>query len=327
MPTNNSQTTDQICVNVQALTDVGRVRSGNEDNFLVTDLNTDSTWISDTGDAFSQSFQLASSNRGFVCAVSDGMGGAAAGEVASRLAVSLTSRILAKSETDPALQSFPFRERLRLAIEQANLIIAIAAELPEYNGMGATFTAAGLHGQTLCISQVGDSRAYLIRNNHLVQITKDQSLVWQLYEMGLIRESELETHPQRNVILQALGAAPGVDVITQELALYRGDVILMCSDGLSGKVRNKQILKIVESSKGSLAEAAQKLVNAANDNGGEDNITVVLMAFDGEGLPQTKSGYVEVPNPVGRNPKLPRQIELDGLFPKFPSATDEGFDE
>src|SRR6266850_3857649 len=232
-------------ISVYAMTNVGMVRSGNEDNFLVLNLSTADTWKPEGPDdnppvsltSFSQS------HYGSLIAVTDGMGGALAGEVASRLAVECVRDRMLELQASPSYSKFAFPERLRLSIELANLYIyQMSLKRAEYSGMGATFTAVGLSGATAYFGQVGDSRAYLIRGESIQQITRDQSLVGQLLEAGHITKEEAEHHTYRNVILQALGASPTVNVVIDRLELRDMDTLLLCSDGLSNKVRMDEMM-------------------------------------------------------------------------------------
>src|SRR5215831_1045683 len=236
-------------ISLYAKTDVGVVRSGNEDNFLVLNLSTADTW-KPMGTSENPPLNLTAFNQshyGSLIAVTDGMGGALAGEVASRLAVECVRDRMLELQASPVYSKFPFHERLRLSIELANLYIhQMSLKRPEYTGMGATFTAAGLFGATAYFGQVGDSRAFLIRSDEIQQITRDQSLVGQLVEAGHITQEEAERHSYRNVILQALGAAPNVNVVVDKVALRNMDVLLLCSDGLSNKVRQDEMKRIID---------------------------------------------------------------------------------
>ncbi|MBK6315626.1 MAG: Stp1/IreP family PP2C-type Ser/Thr phosphatase [Blastocatellia bacterium] len=285
------------------------VRAGNEDTFLVVNLDTSDTWtpvtVEDEPPAHLSSFEQ--SSHGTVLAVSDGMGGALAGEVASRMAVDGVRHHMLHFQSSGTFASFPFHEQLRLAVEQANSQINNESmSNADYAGMGATFTAAGVDNGVLTIAQIGDSRCYLIRNGRIALVTHDQSLVWQLVEAGHITEEEAETHQYKNVILQALGAQPRINVVVDRIPLNHGDTVLLCSDGLSGRVRAEEMLDIV--TKGStLREACEALIQLANDRGGEDNITVVLAQFDGEDLPPPGEMLSER---IERDPNLPYEIDL-----------------
>ncbi len=277
-------------ISVYAKSDVGVVRSGNEDNFLVLNLSTADTWKPDDSDenpplsltTFTQS------HYGSLLAVTDGMGGALAGEVASRLAVECVRDRMLELQASPVYSKFPFSERLRFSIELANLyILEMSAKRAEYTGMGATFTAVGVSGTTAYFGQVGDSRAYLIRAGRIQQITRDQSLVGQLVEAGHLTEEEAERHSYRNVILQALGASTNLNVVIDELALRDMDTFALCSDGLSNKLRADEMKAIIDQS-GSLKEACESLIKLANERGGEDNITILLAQVSGGRLAPTE---------------------------------------
>src|SRR5215813_13153581 len=178
---------------VYAQTNVGRVRSGNEDNFLVLNLASADAWLSHgmDDDPPERYTTFSQSNLGSLLAVSDGMGGALAGEVASRLAVECVRDRMLRIQVDENYSQYAFPERLRLAIEMANAYIHHQSRtVPQYSGMGATFTGIGLYGTTAFFAQVGDSRAYLIRDDRIQQMTRDQSLVSQLVDLGHITPEE-----------------------------------------------------------------------------------------------------------------------------------------
>lgn len=298
-----------MIIELHAKTDVGRVRSGNEDNFLVLDLTSGQSWTaSDEADALAAIEALGSygapkfpdklsrftlGERGAVFVVSDGMGGALAGEVASRMAVEKVRELLTEGDEDDERLSedAPLVARLRRAADYVNYAIYRSGqENAQHSGMGATLTGAVVtrradgSGAELGLVQVGDSRAYLIRGEQIIQATKDQSLVQQLVDAGQITQHEAETHMFRNVILQALGAQSEITPVAYRVALRRGDTLLMCSDGLSGKMSGEEMRRTVADAEGNLAQACHKLIALANERGGEDNITVVLARFDGEDL-------------------------------------------
>src|ERR1041384_7576036 len=239
-----------MIVVLYAKSDVGRVRRGNEDNFLVLDLSTEQTWTGADGTpppANLTRFDLG--NKGLVLVVSDGMGGALAGDVASRMAVDSVRQMLVgegDASCDPELDLV---ECLKSATHYANTAIHLRSqEDSRCAGMGATFTGAAIRGDNLDLVQVGDSRGYIIRKNQIRLATKDQSLVQQLVDVGQISEAEAETHMFRNVILQALGAQGDITPVTGRIKLRNGDTVLLCSDGLSGKLRAEAIQNIVSSS-------------------------------------------------------------------------------
>jgi protein phosphatase len=162
--------------------------------------------------------------------------------------------------------------------------------------MGATLTGAAIKDDKLDLVQVGDSRAYVMRGQQIRLATKDQSLVQQLVDVGQISEAEAETHMFRNVILQALGAQNELTPATARIQLRDGDTLLLCSDGLSGKLRNEDIRQIV-SDAGDLGAACSALVAEANNRGGEDNITVVLARFSGDDLRDPNNDRITVELP------------------------------
>lgn len=291
-----------MIVELHAKSDVGRVRRGNEDNFLVLDLTSQKTWTvhdkTDTPAEFSR-FELG--QKGVVLVVSDGMGGALAGDVASRMAVESVREMLIGSEADGGGcdQEVPLVDCLKNATVYANLAIHNRSqEDARCAGMGATFTGAAIRDGGLDLVQVGDSRAYIIRKEQIRLATKDQSLVQQLVDVGQISEAEAETHMFRNVILQALGAQSDVTPATGRVHLKRGDIILLCSDGLSGKLRAEDIQNIVMSNADDLSKACDELIAEANNRGGEDNITVVLARFVGEDLPEPTTNRITIELPA-----------------------------
>lgn len=259
---------------IYALTDVGLIRSGNEDNFLIAECDSHRAWTASTDAVLAQSMRLVTGEKGILLAVADGLGGAMAGEVASHMAVTIANEKL--WQVPELIGPYPFSEQLRFTIEQVNaMIFNESANNVNCTGMGSTFTAAAIDGDRAYIAQVGDSRCYLIRDGNIVQLTKDQSLVGQLVEANFITEDEAEEHPMRNVILQALGAQKHVNVIVDMIKLYQDDILVLCSDGLSGKVKRKEILAVINATP-DVKLACHELVDLANDRGGEDNISVIV---------------------------------------------------
>jgi protein phosphatase len=214
------------------------------------------------------------------------MGGAAAGEVASQLAVDiLFEKMTAALDEKTPLPRNDLARRLVRAVEAAGLRIFQEAKADRTRrGMGTTVTAATLVDNHLFLAQVGDSRGYILRGDALVQVTRDQSLVNQLIEAGQLTEEEAETFEHNNIILQALGTSDTVQVDLTFVELKRGDTLLLCSDGLSGMVRFDDIKEILKSSTEPM-EICKSLTERANQAGGHDNITVIVVQFDGEGLP------------------------------------------
>ncbi|HLA11979.1 MAG TPA: PP2C family serine/threonine-protein phosphatase [Pyrinomonadaceae bacterium] len=286
-------------VELHAQSDVGRVRRGNEDNFLVLELTHEKTWTGSDGSQAPTgltSFDLG--EKGLVLVVSDGMGGALAGDVASRMAVDSVREMLMVGDHEETCNSeLPLVDCLKNATVYANLAIHLRSqEDSRCAGMGATFTGAAVKDDMLDLVQVGDSRAYLIRRDQIRLATKDQSLVQQLVDVGQISEAEAETHMFRNVILQALGAQSDVTPVTGRIRLRRGDTLLLCSDGLSGKLKAEDIQNIVTSNP-DLSKACNELIAEANNRGGEDNITVVLARFDGNDLAEPSNDRITVELP------------------------------
>jgi serine/threonine protein phosphatase PrpC len=230
------------------LTDTGRKRRHNEDSYVV---------------------------RPPLFAVADGMGGAQAGEVASRLAVE------ALDDDDGSGGGVA---RVEALVQEANRrVYRHAEEHSATSGMGTTMTLALVEDGTVTIGHVGDSRAYLIRDGSLEQLTEDHSLVAELIRSGKLSPEEADSHPQRSVITRALGTDPDVDVDTYTVDARPGDVFLLCSDGLTSMVGTDVILAAIEEHHGDFDAAAKALVVAANRGGGEDNITVVCFEIAAEG--------------------------------------------
>ena len=303
-----------MIVELYAKSDVGRVRRGNEDNFLVLDLTNEQTWTGADGATPPEKLtRFTLGDKGLVLVVSDGMGGALAGDVASRMAVDSVREMLLGTEGEECDPQLDLVECLKNATHYANLAIhQKSQEDSRCAGMGATFTGAAIRGNDLDLVQVGDSRGYVIRKDHIRLATKDQSLVQQLVDVGQISESEAETHMFRNVILQALGAQSEVAPVTGRIHLRQGDVLLLCSDGLSGKLRAEDIQHIVVGSQEDLAKACEALIDEANNRGGEDNITVVLARFQGDDLEaaETDRITIELP-PLEEDKTLDDNYEAD----------------
>jgi protein phosphatase len=218
------------------------------------------------------------------------MGGAAAGEIASAMATEVVlTELEHRWRQAAAADPDSFAVAIKAATEQANARInRYAAEHPENRGMGTTATIAGLLGDTLYLAQVGDSRGYLVRDGVAMQITKDQSLMQKLIEAGEMTAEEAEVSERRNIILQALGPEPIVRVDLTSQKVRRGDVLVLCSDGLSGQMRAPDIAQIVTENP-DLVAACKALIDLANENGGPDNITVIAARFDGDGLSTASS--------------------------------------
>lgn len=289
-------------VEIHATSHVGRVRRGNEDNYLLLNISNSRAWTSEQSEGEfvieSQSFDI--DENGVVLAVSDGMGGALAGEVASKMAVeSVSEKLLSDEDTDATLTpesvQYNLISKLYNATVYANYLVHQQGRTdPQFQGMGATFTGVGVTPEGVDIIQVGDSRAYLVRNGKIYQITKDQSLVQQLIDAQQISAEEAETHTLKNVILQALGAQNEIYPVSARLAPCQDDVLLLCSDGLSNKVSAANMQKHVVENLEQLEQACAELVKEANENGGEDNITVILAKLSGDGLKTAEADEVKL---------------------------------
>jgi len=225
--------------------DTGRQRRANEDSFFA---------------------------RAPLFVVADGMGGAQAGEVASRLAAETFARGLPDEGTA--------EQRLEARVRAANSRIHEVSQGDRaLNGMGTTITAAYLDGDELSLAHVGDSRAYLLRDGELTRLTRDHTLVEELVRRGELTEQEAAEHPQRSIITRALGPEPDIDVDLHTHRVHAGDVLLLCSDGLTGMIGEDEVEQILERA-ANLRDAGRALVDAANEAGGRDNITVVLFRVD-----------------------------------------------
>jgi len=236
---------------VYAITDVGRVRPINED----------SHYLPKAGERF--------------CAVADGMGGHNAGEVASATAVETFAGCMRASAKMSA-------SAIHDAVARANEAVIEEAGLYERkSGMGTTFTALCRDGGNVHIAHVGDSRAYLIRNGAIMRVTLDHTLVEELMLQGVITPREAKNHPNRNYITRALGMDKSVEIDLIQLEVRPDDVYLLCSDGLSGHVEDKQMLSVTLG-EGSWQEKLEKLVQMALDDGGSDNITAMYVTFKEE---------------------------------------------
>jgi protein phosphatase len=232
-----------------AVTDPGRTRRHNEDAYVIEPP---------------------------LFAIADGMGGAQAGEVASRLATAALKEAGANGGGE---------QRISDLIQVANRrVYDRSSSDPNTSGMGTTITVALVEDDRVSFGHVGDSRAYLIRDAQMEQLTEDHSLVNELLKTGKLSREEAETHPQRSVITRALGTDPDVDVDTFSVRAETGDLFLLCSDGLTDMVSEDSILEVVEQNRGDIDAALRGLVKAANRGGGQDNITVVAFEI-ADGMP------------------------------------------
>jgi serine/threonine protein phosphatase PrpC len=263
-----------VGLTVFGCSDVGRVRRSNEDAFVIADLKQKQSVYSTA-----QPMALDVGSHGILLAVSDGMGGEQAGEVASALTLqSLSSEL-------PTVQGGTVEAALTASVENANRRVWDVAVDTDRKGMGATLTAVLIHGHRAYVAEVGDSRAYVLRGSRLCQVTHDQSYAQVLFDAGTLTREELNTFQFKNVIMQAMGTRADVIVALNRFTLRRGDRLLLCSDGLTTKVQDEELRRVLLSTPG-LDTACKTLVELANARGGEDNITVVVAQMAGEGLPE-----------------------------------------
>lgn len=231
-------------------TDIGMVREVNQDYVFVSDLP-----VGKLPNLF---------------IVADGMGGHKAGEYASRFTVEVVKDELARSTEDGP------EAMIRQAITSANQrLLETARQDSKLEGMGTTLVVATVIERTLYFANVGDSRLYLL-NHDIKQVSKDHSLVQEMVRLGGIKEEDAKNHPDKNIITRAIGAKEQVEVDFYEYRLKKGDIVLMCTDGLSNMVEDTEILHIVKGSR-DIVEAVEGLINKANENGGKDNIGIVAV--------------------------------------------------
>lgn len=229
-------------------TDTGRRRSNNEDSFIMKP------------------------GLGF-CALADGMGGASAGELASRMFVEAASEIFMSSEEGKEINSVDLVKRCFFIANKR--IFESSSSNAEYKGMGCTAELIAFYNHEMVLGHVGDSRTYLFRNGILRQLSRDHSLVQNQLDEGIITEDQAKKHSLRHIILRAVGVKENVEVDITKGGIIAGDIILMCSDGLTDMIEDSLIGEVLSMSK-RLDEKVDKLIESANDAGGFDNITVVL---------------------------------------------------
>jgi PPM family protein phosphatase len=280
-----------IQLTIEGVTDPGRLRSENQDHFLVADLgaSTQESGVVITPANLQGSSrpngQIDLGPKGVLLIVADGMGGAAAGSIASKMCTSwIHEELVERWGTNHGTSPDQFMTSLRDSVTITNYMIhQQSTRYPQYHGMGTTVTAAGVLQGILYLAQVGDSRAYLIRGGAATQLTRDQSLVQELIDAGTMTEEDAEKSQHRSVILQAIGVAPEVKVDLTYQQLRKDDVILLCSDGLTRLVRREEIARAIDEIPRP-AELCNYLVNLANERGGPDNITVLVCKVNGDGL-------------------------------------------
>jgi serine/threonine protein phosphatase PrpC len=253
---------EAVKVQAAARTDLGLVRQNNEDNY----------YLAETIGLF---------------VVADGMGGHASGEVASKMTVDIIRDYFKGSGKEKPVQIGPYRKdcsdatnRLASAVRLANMAVYEASgSHPELQKMGTTVVAALIDGNRLSIAHIGDSRLYLIRAGNIEQLTDDHSIVNEQVKRELITKEEASRSELKNILTRALGMAVDVEVDLAEMTMAPDDILILCSDGLSGMVEDDAMLSVIEES-GDPSTACERLVAMANANGGKDNITMVIARFE-----------------------------------------------
>jgi len=244
------------------------ISSGYTDKGLIREINEDNWYVNEPSPT----------SKTFYAIVADGMGGHNAGEVASNIATTTISEYINNRYSDK-LSYDELKGMLLKAVEEANTkIFAESLHSKERTGMGTTLVMCFVINNKVIVTHVGDSRVYIVRKNTIYKITKDHSLVAQLVEEGKITEKEALNHPQKNVITRALGTDTMVDIDMCEFDLYDGDYILLCTDGLSNMLTDEEILTTITESENVII-SPKNLVDRANENGGNDNITAVVLKY------------------------------------------------
>ena len=261
----NADSSPQKARKVGMLTDVGQVRTVDEDSILVADL----------------SFGVNSKSSNFhLLVVADGMGGHAKGEEASKIALSAISR----SVISELVNDTPFTKLLEQGIQNANQdILDYTARHPESSGMGTTSVCAIVEGNAVHLANVGDSRAYVISDDEIRRVTKDHSFVQSLVDQGKITEAESREHPQKNVITKAVGIGTSIEVDTMRLTLDSDESLLLCCDGVIAHLPDDDIHKIIRDSPDPQT-ACQEIVDMANERGGSDNISLIILSPEGSDI-------------------------------------------
>ncbi len=272
-----------VVVDARGRSDVGLVRTNNEDAFLLGPLGGAS--VAPPGGA------VPLGPRGFLLAVSDGMGGSEAGEVASRICVETLARVLGEewAVREERTELVELRNDLRTAVLRAHRAVVDDAQThPGRTGMGATLTAAVVHADHVLVAHVGDSRCYLYRSGVLKCLTSDQSLAEELVRRGIVERGSAAYDARRNMLTRVVGQMGRLEPDAEAAALARGDVLLLCSDGLYGPVKDDEIAALLAGG-GDPEALAAALVEAARRNGAPDNVTCVVARVSGEGLPDPQT--------------------------------------
>lgn len=264
-----------ILTTISAISDAGLKRANNEDSFLLADLHKNKS----LADNCQVNYPI--KDNILLLVVSDGVGGSQLGELASELTVLTIKDALSKMD-----KTQPMSDRLTAAVEQANhLLWHENIRDPKAQWMKATVTAAAIEGNIAYIATIGDSRAYIIRGGRIKQLTTDQTIMGVLSSRGMVKPEDFDKQPRNNMILQAIGNAQTLQVALTYINLEHGDYLLLCSDGLSGKMQDREMAQMVYYY-ASMEMITHQMVELAKQRGGEDNITVVLAKFQGEGLEQ-----------------------------------------
>ena len=253
------------------LTDVGKVRTIDEDSILAADL----------------SFGVNSKSSKFLLlAVADGMGGHAKGEEASKIALNA----IARTVIPELFNDTPFTELLEKGIQNANQdILDYTAKYPESSGMGTTSVCAVVKGNEVHLANVGDSRAYVVSDDEIRGVTKDHSYVQALVDEGKITQAEAREHPKKNIITKAVGISPSIEADKSILTLGSDESLLLCCDGVIAHLPDEDIHKIINDSPDPQS-ACQKIVDTANERGGTDNISLIILSAGGPDTKETESG-------------------------------------
>ena len=276
-----------MLIEYAAITHLGRVRKNNEDAYLVSALDGEEPEVNSLR-------PLAQDCRGgILAAVADGMGGAASGEIASReglasVAVNLFGH-WGRYASAKAVEADLLLALRHAAEEASSAVLRYADAERGSRGMGSTLTAAVIWNGQVYLAQVGDSRAYLYRDHQLVQLTEDQTLMQELISAGSLTQEQARTHPQRSLITQALGCPVPIRAVLGQVALRRGDRLLLCSDGLHGELVDARLRDLFALELG-LKETLELMVDEALHQGGHDNITALILALDAPGLPLPLAG-------------------------------------
>ena len=265
----NSDSSAEKARKIGMLTDVGQVRPVDEDSILAADL----------------SFGVNSESSKFLLlAVADGMGGHAKGEEASKIALNA----IARAVIPDLLNNTPFTKILEKGIQNANQdILDYTAENPEASGMGTTSVCAVVKDNQIHLANVGDSRAYRVSDDEICRVTKDHSYVQALIDEGDITEEQAREHPRKNEITRAVGIMPSIEVDTMKLTLDSDESLLLCCDGVIAHLSDDDIHKIIRDSSDPQT-ACQEIVDLANERGGSDNISLIILSSEGSDTKETE---------------------------------------